>query len=141
LIVERTLLALATAAAVIAAVGVAVVSAFFALYALVVPHVGPPGAAAIVAAAAAVLAAVIAMIAASRMDGDKRRPHQAAEEIPSGHADPGMVGVIMGLVKERPLMAAGAAVAVGVYALKNPALISAVVKAFIEQRPPGPKPR
>ena len=42
---ERTLMAVAAAAAIAAAAAVGVFSAFFALYALVEPHLGAPGAA------------------------------------------------------------------------------------------------
>jgi hypothetical protein len=134
LIVERTLAALATAAAVVAAASVAIVAAFFALFALVEPFVGKAGAGAVVAGAAAVLAAVIALIAARKMEGDKRRHHeaQAASMAAGGHAD--LAGLILGVIKDRPLLSAGAAVAVGVYALRNPALISAVVRGFMDGR-------
>lgn len=137
MIVERTLAALATAAAVVAAVSVAVVAIFFALFALVEPHVGRAGAGAVVAGAAAVLAAIIAMIAARRMEGDRRR-HEAAQAAAAGpggsHAD--MAHIILNVIKDRPLLSAGAAVAVGVYALRNPALISAVVRGFMDGRKP-----
>ena len=135
MIVERTLLALATAAAVIAAVAVSIVAAFFALYAVVEPHTGAAGAAAVVAFVAALLAALIAFIAARKMEGDRSRQQAAA----SAAHDPGMAGVILNLVKDRPLLSAGAAVALGVYALRNPALISAVVRAFVDQS--GPRGR
>ncbi|RYF93710.1 MAG: hypothetical protein EON95_07985 [Caulobacteraceae bacterium] len=133
MIVERTLAALATAAAVVAAVSVAVVSAFFALFALVEPYVGAAGAGAVVAGAAALLAAIIAMIAARKMHGDRTR-HQAAEAASAGpggsHTD--VAHILLGVIKDRPLLSAGAALAVGVYALRNPALISAVVRGFMD---------
>jgi hypothetical protein len=134
LIVERTLLALATAAAVIAAVAVSIVAAFFALYAVVEPHTGAAGAAAVVAFVAALLAALIAFVAARKMEGDRKQGPASAPG-----PDPGLAGVILNLVKDRPLLSAGAAVAVGVYALRNPALISAVVRAFVDQS--GPRGR
>jgi hypothetical protein len=134
LIVERTLLALATAAAVVAAVAVAIVSAFFALFALVEPHIGRAGAGAVVSGVAALLAALIAIIAAARMEGDKRRAHHAHAAAQPAH-DPGLINVVMNVVKDRPLLSAGAAVAVGLYALKNPTLVSAVIRGFMETRP------
>ena len=51
-----------------------------------------------------------------------------------GHAD--LANVILNVIKDRPLLSAGAAVAVGVYALRNPALISAVVRGFMDGRKP-----
>jgi len=129
LIVERTLAAVATAAAVFAAVSVAVVSAFFALYALVEPMLGPAGGGAVVATVAALLATVIAMIAARGMERDKQGTQA---EQGAGHSD--IAGILMGVVKDRPLLSAGAAIAVGVYALRNPSLVSAVVRGFIDSR-------
>lgn len=138
MIVERTLAALATAAAVVAAVSVAIVAAFFALFALVEPFVGKAGAGAVVAGAAAVLAAVIAMIAARKMEGDKRRHHQNQEaqaaSLGAGGSHADMAHILLNVIKHRPLLSAGAAVAVGVYALRNPALISAVVRGFMDGR-------
>jgi len=136
LIVERTLAALATAAAIVAAVSVAIVAAFFALFALVEPTVGKAGAGAVVAGAAAVLATLIAFVAARKMEGDKRRSQdaQAASMASGGQAD--MAHLILNVIKDRPLLSAGAAVAVGVYALRNPALISAVVRGFMDSRKP-----
>jgi hypothetical protein len=135
LIVERTLAALATAAAVVAAVSVAIVAAFFALFALVEPHIGRPGAGAVVAGSAALLAAIIAMIAARKMQGDKAR-HQAAAAAgpPGGGSHTDVAHIILNVIKDRPFLSAGAAVAVGVYALRNPALISAVVRGFMDGR-------
>ncbi len=134
MIVERTLAALATAAAVVAAVSVAIVAAFFALFALVEPHIGRPGAGAVVAGSAALLAAIIAMIAARKMQGDKARHQAAAAAGPPGGSHTDVAHIILNVIKDRPLLSAGAAVAVGVYALRNPALISAVVRGFMDGR-------
>ena len=41
----------------------------------------------------------------------------------------------MGVVRDRPLLAAGAAVAAGIYALRNPQLVAAVVRAFMDKPP------
>lgn len=137
MIVERTLAALATAAAIVAAVSVAIVAAFFALFALVEPTVGKAGAGAVVAGAAAVLATLIAIVAARKMEGDKRRSQDAqAASMASGGGQADMAHLILNVIKDRPLLSAGAAVAVGVYALRNPALISAVVRGFMDSRKP-----
>lgn len=129
--------ALATAAAVVAAVAVAVVAIFFALFALVEPHVGRAGAGAVVAGAAALLAAIIAILAAKKMEGDRHR-HDAAQAAAVGpggsHVD--MAHILLNVIKDRPLLSAGAAVAIGVYALRNPALISAVMRGFMDGRKP-----
>ena len=129
---ERTLMAVAAAAAIAAAAAVGVFSAFFALYALVEPHLGAPGAAAVVAATAAILVALAGMIAARKADSNDRR--QTAADAP----DATLVDTILSLVRERPLLASGAAVAAGIYALRNPQLIAAVLKAFVD-KPSNPR--
>lgn len=129
---ERTLMALAAAAAIAAAAAVGVFSAFFALYALVEPQLGAPGAAAVVAASAAILVALAGFIAARKVEGD--RPRGAAHTPP----DATLVDTILSLVRERPLLASGAAVAAGIYALRNPQLIAAVLRAFMD-KPSPPK--
>ncbi|NBB15705.1 hypothetical protein GVN21_10100 [Caulobacter sp. SLTY] len=134
MIVERTLAALATAAAVVAAVFVSIVAVFFTVYALVEPHWGAAGAGAVVAGTAALLAAIIAMIAARRMEGDHRRKAEEAQASQQAGGQPDMVQVLLHVVKDRPLLSAGAAIAMGVYAIRNPALISAVVRGFMDTR-------
>ena len=124
-------MAVAAAAAIAAAAAVGVFSAFFALYALVEPHLGAPGAAAVVAASAAILVALAGLIAARKADGDKRSMAAAAP-------DATMVDTILSLVRERPILASGAAVAAGLYALRNPQLIAAVLRAFVD-KPSNPK--
>jgi hypothetical protein len=128
---ERTLMALAAAAAIAAAAAVGVFSAFFALYALVEPRLGAAGAAAVVSASAAVLVAVAGLIAARKVEGDRR-------EATTATPDATMVDTILSLVRERPLLASGAAVAAGIYALRNPQLIAAVLRAFMD-KPSNPK--
>jgi hypothetical protein len=129
LIVERTLLAIATAAAVVAAVVISLVAAFFTLFALVQPHLGDAGAAAVVAAVAAAVAAVIALLAARRLEGDRRAARAQAE---APFVDPGVVGMVFNVIRERPILSAGAALAVGLYALRNPALVTTLVKGFMD---------
>jgi hypothetical protein len=129
LIIERTLLAIATAAAVIAAVIISMVAAFFTLFALVQPRLGDAGAAAVVAGVAAGLAAVIAMLAARRLEGDRRAAKAQAE---APFVDPGVVGMVFNVIRERPILSAGAALAVGLYALRNPALVTTLVKGFMD---------
>lgn len=128
---ERTLMALAAAAAIAAAAAVGVFSAFFALFALVEPRLGAAGAAAVVSASAAVLVAVAGFVAARKVEGDKRTTATATP-------DAGLVDTILTLVRERPLLASGAAVAAGIYALRNPQLIAAVLRAFMD-KPSNPK--
>lgn len=124
---ERTLMALAAGAAVAAAAAVGVFSAFFALFAFIEPMVGTAGAAAIISGASALAVAIAGLVAARRAEGDRK----AAAAAP----DASLIEVIMGVVRDRPLLAAGAAVAAGIYALRNPQLVAAVVRAFMDKPP------
>lgn len=126
---ERTLMALAAAAAIAAAAAVGVVALAFALYAAMLPLVGPAWSACIVAAAAALLVALAALLAARKAEGDHRKHAASAAASP----DPSLVDTILHLVRERPLIASGAAVAAGIYALRNPQLIAAVLRAFMDK--------
>jgi hypothetical protein len=127
---ERTLMAVAAAAAIAAAAAAGVFSAFFALFAFVQPWVGTAGAAAIISGCSALVVAVAGFLAARKADGDRRT---AAAPV----ADASLIETIMGVVRDRPLLSAGAAVAAGVYALRNPQLAAAVIRAFMDKPPHG----
>lgn len=128
---ERTLMALAAAAAIAAAAAVGVVALAFALYAALLPQIGAAWAACAVAGAAALLVGLAALLAARKAEGDRRYTAQAP-------ADTGLVDTILMLVRDRPIMASGVAVAAGIYALRNPQLIAAVLRAFMD-KPSNPK--
>jgi hypothetical protein len=44
-----------------------------------------------------------------------------------------MVEVIMGLVRDHPLLSASAAVAAGIYGLRHPQMAAAVIRAFMDK--------
>ena len=119
-------MALAAGAAIAAAAAVGVFSAFFALFAFIEPMVGTAGAAAIISGASALAVAIAGFVAARRAEGDRKT---AAAAPP----DASLVELVLGLVRDKPLLAAGAAVAAGVYALRNPQLITAVIRAFMDK--------
>jgi hypothetical protein len=140
--IERTLMALAAAAAIAAAAAVGVFSAFFALYALIEPQLGAPWAAAIVAVTAAAVVGLAGLIAARKAEGDHH--HQAFSGGAAGGRDSGLIDTVIQIVRERPLLSAGAAVAAGLYALRNPSLAAAVLRAFMDKpssTPTGTKGR
>jgi hypothetical protein len=132
LIFEKTLMTLAAAAAIAAAAGVAVVAAAFALFALLTPHLGAAGAAALVAACAALLVALAGLVAAAKA---KSRRGQAQSDFADSGDMHGLLARVMEMAKQRPLIAAAAAMAAGVFALRNPALIAVVIKAFLDPKP------
>jgi hypothetical protein len=118
----RRILALAAAlAAVASAVAVTIVAASFAVYALAREWLGPAGGAAVVAGVFAVVAAVVALLALRRARLPK--PSRSPEATPVEKA--------MALARAQPLIAVGAAVAAGVVLMRNPALVTAVVSAFL----------
>lgn len=123
---ERTLMAVAAAAAIAAAAAAGVFSAFFALFAFLEPYVGTAGAAAIIAGVSALAVALAGFVAARKAEGDRK---VSATEAP----DASMVEMILAVVRDRPLLSAGAAVAAGIYALRNPQLVAAVVRAFMDK--------
>ncbi|MES2034299.1 MAG: hypothetical protein V4466_09005 [Pseudomonadota bacterium] len=138
--IERTLMALAAAAAIAAAAAVGVFSAFFALYALIEPQLGSPWAAAIVAVTAAAVVGLAGLVAARKAEGDRHAHGLSSSSAPEA----GLVDTVMQIIRERPLLSAGAAVAAGLYALRNPSLAAAVLRAFMDKpssNPTGPKGR
>lgn len=117
----RRILNLAAAlAAVAAAAAVCVVAAAFAVYALAESYLSPAGAAAVVAGVFAVVTLVVAWLATRKVA--PRRP-KAEEE--------SLVDRLMLLARERPLVALGAAAAGVTVLLRNPAVITAIVSAFV----------
>jgi hypothetical protein len=131
-LVARLLSAGAAVGAMTAAGGVVVVALAYALFALLRDQITPAGASAVVAAAFAVLILIGALVMAAKAKGGKRRKpdgHRGpAPEVQAGSAH--FVGRIAEVARQRPIVAAGAAVAAGLLAWKNPRLVSAVMRAF-----------
>ena len=115
-------IALAAAAT---AAGVLVVSAAFAFYALVRTYLGPSGAAACVTVSAAIVLAALAIFMFTRAKGPGAKAK--AKATAAKDAD-GLVGRLTGLVSDRPVVAASAALAAGLLAWRNPALISTLLR-------------
>ncbi len=119
MIVGRIVTSVTAVSAMAAAAGVVVVAAAFAVFTLLQAHVGPSGAAAIIAAVLAVVLATAAVV----MLGRAKRGEARAAAPP---AEPGMAQRVVSMIGERPLMAAGAAVAAGLIAWRNPRLLGAI---------------
>lgn len=119
---QRILGLAAAFGAVGAAAAASIVTAAFALYALAERFLGAAGGAAVVAATFAVIAVAVAWLASRQVVG--RRAKASA-------APPSLVDRAMGFAKERPLIALGAAAALATVAVRNPAVISAAVSAFL----------
>ncbi len=116
------IVALAAAAA---AAAVLVVSAAFAVYALLRTYVGPAGAAACVTLAAAIVLGVLALTLFSKAKGP-----QVKGRAKSADGAGSLVERMTDLVSDRPVVAAGAAVAAGLLAWRNPTLVSTVLRVL-----------
>lgn len=128
MILERVLKTAAAAAAVSAAAVAAVFAAAFALYALLEPYVGRPGSAALVALVFALIAALGGLIFAR--GAKPKRPKPGAEE-------PGLAEKVIEIARTKPLLSAGAAIAAGVIALRNPALVGVIMTALLKKPDPN----
>ena len=112
-------------AAMAAAAGVLVVSGAFAVYALLRTYVGPSGAAACVTLAAAIILGVLALFLFSKAKGPKLKAGGKAAD-----GSGGLVERLTDLVSDRPVVAAGAAVAAGLLAWRNPTLVSTILRVM-----------
>lgn len=118
-------------AAVAAASAVCVVAAAFAVYALAEVYLGPAGAAAVVAGVFALIGVVIALAATRKV-----APRRGVAAPP---AEAGLMDRAIGLAKDRPMIALGAAAVAVTVLLRNPAMVSALVSAFLAGGAAKPK--
>lgn len=132
-VIRKIIIALIAGAMLAVSAGVLVVSAAFALFALLRGSVGGPGAAALTALAAAVLMAVVAFsFEAWAQSAQKPKPGQG------GSGDQDLLARLIGMAQDKPVIAAGAVVGAIFLAIRNPALTAIVVKAFLDPKPrPG----
>ena len=116
-------------AAMAVAAGVLVVSAAFAIYALLRTYIGPSGAAACVTLLAAIVVGALALVLFSKAKGPKLKTKGKTAD-----GSGGLVERVTDLVSDRPVVAASAAVAAGLLAWRNPTLVSTVLRVM-EPRP------
>lgn len=121
--IDKALTAIAGAAALATAAAVGVVAGAFALFFGFSVLVGPALAAAIVAGAA-FLFVLVAVLMVRGGKGPRRRMAPPAD-------DPSLISKAVELARDHPLLAVGAAVGAGIYAMRNPQLVAAVVTAFM----------
>ncbi len=127
---RKVLLAAALIAAVAVGAGVAVVTAAMGLFALLQETLGAPAAYGIVALAAVVLTGLGILLAEVRFHREKKAP-----------PEPSLSETLGRVVRERPLVAAGAAVAASLIALKNPSVLGTLISAFLAGRSVRDPPR
>jgi hypothetical protein len=132
-IARRILFAVIALAAAAAAAAVTVVAAAFAGYALLRQVMTPAEAGGLVALIAALACALGAFIAGRQAKVPMFTPRQGRRAPPPPET---LIDRVVETARERPFVAAGAAVAAGLLALANPALVTAVMRAFVSPRPP-----
>ena len=122
--IRKILLLFAAGGAALAAAGVIVVALAYALYALMRDTAGlsAAGSSAVVAGAIAVIFLIVFIVLAIKAGA---KPKEAP-----------MVERLKTIVRERPVMAAGAALAAGVFAVRNPKAILPLILAFLEPKSP-----
>lgn len=91
-----------------------------ALYALMLGVLSPAGAAATVAGAAALLLVIVALALTIKLGTFKREPTLGEKAA--------------AFVREKPVTAAAAALAAGIFAVRNPKTLMAVVLAMLEPK-------
>ena len=122
--INKLLLIFAAAGAALAAGAVLVVSLLWALYALMRDQVDLSAAAsgAVVAGAIALIFVIVALVFAIKAGAKPKEPP--------------IVEKLKTLARERPILAAAAALAAGVFAVKNPKALMPLVLAFLEPKKP-----
>ena len=112
-----------------ASAAVMVVAGATALYGVLKPYLGGPGAAAAIVLAAGLLMMVVGMIMERRL----------LNSGPAGKAGPeseqDLLQKLMGMAQDKPLIAVGALIGAIFLAIRNPALTAVVVKAFLDPKP------
>lgn len=128
--ITRVLNLTAAIAAVAAAVAVCVVAASYAVYALAALWLTPAGAAAVVAGVFALIAAVVAWLAT-------RKVVPKASKTPP---PPTPLEQAFAIAQERPILALGVGAAAAFVLIRNPALVTAAISAFMAGNATKPPP-
>ena len=119
--ITRVLNLAAAIAAVAAAVAVCIVAASYAVYALADQWLTPAGAAAVVAAVFALIAVIAAWLATRKV------VPKASKTAPP----PTPVDQVIDLARAHPLAALGVGAVAAFVLFRNPAIVTAVVSAFV----------
>ncbi|WP_340645023.1 hypothetical protein [Phenylobacterium sp.] len=125
MIFKKALLYVSAVSALGAAAVVVVVALAFALYAAVLPQVGPAWAAACVAGAAALLMALCALVLLIKISPSKFG--KQAEERDT-------LTRLIDLAKDKPIVAASAIIGASLVALKNPKIVATILATAMATR-------
>ena len=129
MILKKAVLYVSAVSALAAAAAVSVVALAFALYAAVLPIAGSAWAATAVAGAAALMMGLCAMVLLIKVS--PVRFGKAPEQKDT-------LTRVIDLAREKPILAAGAIIAVGVVALRNPKIVATLLATALATRPAGP---
>jgi hypothetical protein len=129
LIVGRTLAAVTALVVLATATTIAVVAAAFAFFFALEPVVGRAGAAGLLAGLLALLVSITVLIVASRGNA----PHHDHGHGGGGIPDFSFVERIIEMAKDKPILAAAAAVAAGLIVVRNPALVATIITAIMQK--------
>ena len=127
MIMRRVIAGAAAAGAAEAAAAALVVALVYALFALFRTWVGPSGAAAGVALVIAILFGVALLVLLRRSGGP---PKPKRNEVVSGAP----LDRILAVARERPIVAAAAAISAGLIAIRNPALLTILTRTFVDPK-------
>jgi hypothetical protein len=125
-IFRRLLFMLAGATMLAVSAGVFVVALAYAEFALAKPYVGSAGASGILAGSAALFVGILGLALANAGKPPKRKPGEPQS----------VVERLIDFIKQKPVTALGGAIAAGILAIRNPAYLGAVIRAFLEGREP-----
>jgi hypothetical protein len=124
---RKIILAVIGVAMLAAAAALMVVAAAMAVYGLLKPMLGGPGAAGAIVLAAALVILVVGLVLDQWVlkFGRKAKPGDEQD----------ILERLIGLAQDRPIIAVGALIGAIFLAIRNPALTAVVVKAFLDPKP------
>ena len=130
-ILRKVIIAVVGAAMLGASAAVMVVAAAFAVYGVLRPYLGGPGAAAVIVLVAGLLMLAVGLLLERRLLRGGRKPTAEDEQ--------DLMQKVIGMAQEKPLIAVGALIGAIFLAIRNPALTAVVVKAFLDPKPRASK--
>ena len=130
-ILRKIIIAVVGAAMLAASAAVMVVAAAMAVYGVLRPYLGGPGAAAVIVLVAGLLMLVVGVILERWILNPGRRP--------GPEDDKDLLQKLIGMAQDKPLIAVGALIGAIFLAIRNPALTAVVVKAFLDPKPRSSK--
>ncbi len=124
---RKIIMAVIGVAMLAASAAVMVVAGAMAVYGVLKPYFGGPGAAAVIVLAAGLVMLVVGLI----LEWWILKPGRKAK--PGDEQD--LLQRLIGMAQDKPMIAVGALIGAIFLAIRNPALTAVVVKAFLDPKP------